>query len=368
MRSSRWKTRLPRIGAACVLVLTVATCASIDDDASEAGSQLRGAFGEIATDLVWPPAPETARYRLSAVLIGEDAVTGKDASGNFLSDVARVITGIAVGDTKLRELQRPTSGLTQSDGTVLVVDAGLKAVVRFDFAKKDFDVWDQSGRRRGFKSPIAVAEDGKGGFLVTDSELGRVIRLGPNGEPRGEFGAKILTRPTGLARDPKSGAIFVADSATHQIRKFDASGRLTRTIGGPGETIGRFNGPTYLSFSDDRLFVADTLNFRIQSFDANGRAPRAFGRAGLYVGQFTRPKGVAVGDGGRIYVVESQEDHLLVFDPDGRLLLPIEGRGAVGPFYLPAGVWTDAKRNVYVADMFNGRIVVFEELTKMSEG
>lgn len=35
------------------------------------------------------------------------------------------------------------------------------------------------------------------------------------------------------------------------------------------------------------------------------------------------------------------------------------GRG-VGNFYLPAGVWTDARNRVYVGDMFNGRVVVFQ--------
>jgi DNA-binding beta-propeller fold protein YncE len=93
-----------------------------------------------------------------------------------------------------------------------------------------------------------------------------------------------------------------------------------------------------------------------------------FGKAGLFVGQFARPKGVAIGGDGRIYVVESRHDHLLVFDAKGQLLLPIAGRGTIGSFHLPAGVWTDSQQNVYVADMFNGRVVVFKELTKVSEG
>ena len=50
-----------------------------------------------------------------------------------------------------------------------------------------------------------------------------------------------------------------------------------------------------------------------------------------------------------------------------RLLLPIGGTGSgIGQFYLPAGVWTDEAGRVYVADMFNGRIVVFSELTDLA--
>lgn len=362
--------KLIRGGAAIVALSALVGCTSvsIDDLGSSKTEDVNSSDSGQLKGVVWPPPPEKARYRLRAVLVGEQTFSGKDTGDSFLMDFTRMITGIAVGKKKYKELQRPASGVTLDDGSVLVVDAGLKAVVRFDFTKKEFAVWSQSASNRGFKSPIAVVEDGQNGYLVSDSELGKVVRLAKDGTPRGEFAAGALTRPTGLARDPVSGMIFVADSAKHVVRKFSSSGKLIATIGGPGEAVGRFNAPTYLSFSGGRLFVSDTLNFRIQSFDVNGASPKAFGEAGRYVGQFTRPKGVAVGGDGRIYVVESRHDYLLVFDPAGQLLLPIEGGSQIGSFYLPAGVWTDASSNVYVADMFNGRVVVLEELTKLSEG
>ncbi|MCB1504253.1 MAG: hypothetical protein KDJ47_04680 [Hyphomicrobiaceae bacterium] len=370
MSRFKWIALSLRSGATIVVLLTLASCTSISvDEISSSKPVERGTVaGAQNNNVVWPAPPEKARYRLSAVLIGEQTVSGGESNKGFLTNFAEVITGLAIGERKYKELLRPASGLTLENGSVLVVDAGLKALVQFDFSKKSFKIWDQSGSNRGFKTPIAVVEDGEGGFLVSDSELGKVVRLGKDGQPRGEFGASDLTRPTGLARDPASGAIFVADSAKHVVKKFSSSGQLMATIGGPGQEVGRFNAPTYLSFANGRLFVSDTLNFRVQSFDSNGTSPKSFGKAGLYVGQFTRPKGVAVGGEGRIYVVESRQDHLLVFDPEGQLLLPIEGRAEFGSFYLPAGVWTDGKHKVYIADMFNGRVVVLEELTKLSEG
>jgi DNA-binding beta-propeller fold protein YncE len=86
-----------------------------------------------------------------------------------------------------------------------------------------------------------------------------------------------------------------------------------------------------------------------------------FGRRGLYVGDLPRPKGIATDAGGRVYVVESYYDHLLVYSNDGQLLLPIGGTGSeIGQFYLPSGVWTDSKNRIYIADMFNGRVVILE--------
>lgn len=43
--------------------------------------------------------------------------------------------------------------------------------------------------------------------------------------------------------------------------------------------------------------------------------------------------------------------------------MPIGGTGKeVGQFYLPSGAWTDPNGRIYVADMFNGRIVIFQFL------
>ena len=314
---------------------------------------------------VWPAPPERARYALAGVLIGErDFNSGKARGISTGEAVLNVITGLVVGDLAYKELRRPMSGLTRADGSVLVVDADLRGVAVFDMPGKLFRVWDEAGSGRGFAHPIAIAEDGIGGYLVTDAELAQVIRLNSKGEPTGSFGSGVLKRPTGIARDPKTGTIYVADTPEHMVKMFDPYGTLIGTLGSPGRELGRLNAPTHLAFSDDRLWITDTLNFRIQAFDRSGKVVEDFGRVGLFVGDLARPKGVAVGRDGRIYVVESYYDHLLVFDPKGQFLLPIGGTGrAVGNFYLPSGVWTDGTGRVYVADMFNGRVVVFAELT-----
>ena len=335
-----------------------------------------GPTGDIAPSLtpdaaarVWPKPPDTARYALSGVLIGErDFLSEEEREVSTGERVVNFIVGLVVGERRLKELRRPVAGLVRDDGAVLVVDAGLKGVAVFDMGQKRFRVWDEAAEGSSFSHPITIARDGRGGYLVTDAELGRVIRLGAEGAPAGSFGADVLTRPTGIARDPETGTIYVADTPENDIKMFDAQGVLIDTLGSPGRDLGRFNAPTHLAFREGRLWVSDTLNFRVQAFDRSGDVVTDFGRLGLFVGNLARPKGVAVGGGGRIYVVESYYDHLLVFTPEGRLLLPIGGTGReVGAFYLPAGVWTDEAGRVYVADMYNGRVVVLAELTGLEQ-
>jgi hypothetical protein len=56
-------------------------------------------------------------------------------------------------------------------------------------------------------------------------------------------------------------------------------------------------------------------------------------------------------------------DTLLVYDRTGRLLMSLAGTdGEAGRFYLPAGVWVDGRNRIYVADMFNARVAVFQFL------
>ncbi len=313
---------------------------------------------------VWPAAPEAPRYIYVRTLIGERDFLAKDGeAGEEIGSTLRWIAGLVVGEPDYLELQRPVSGMTGPDGRVYVIDASLRAVVVFDLQGASLQEWELAAEATRFVAPVAIAPDGSGGFLVSDAELGEVFRLDAEGRPIGRFGAGILARPTGLARDPLAGQIYVADTAQHDIKVFDDTGNLVELIGSRGNGDGLFNTPTHLSFRDGRLYVADTLNFRVQVFDRSGEERLSFGRLGLFVGDMTRPKGVAVGSGRRIYVVESYFDHLLVYDQGGQLLLPIGGTGrGIGQFYLPAGVWTDPQGRVYVADMFNGRVAIFKEL------
>lgn len=316
------------------------------------------------TRLVWPGPPETPRLAYAGELIGEDnfrTVEG-ERDGAALR-VLRWIAGIGRGDENVRELIRPQSGMVDAAGRILITDAGREAVVVFDEVAGTLDFWQEAERGRNFLSPVGIAADGAGGYLVADADIGYVLRLSADGDPAGTMGQGVLGRPTGLCRNENSAELFVADSAAHDIKVFDASGRLLRSIGGRGVDPGRFNGPTHLSCSGDRLYVTDTLNARVQVLSPTGEPRSSIGQRGLFVGNLVRPKGVVTDRDGHVYIIESYYDHMLVFSEAGELLLPIGGTGnGAGQFFLPAGAWTDDGSRLFVADMFNGRVVVLDYL------
>lgn len=316
---------------------------------------------------VFPP-PETQeipRYRYLGQLVGERnfEVAGGKQNRNVARQLLAWAAGLDEGAEQPLVLQRPQTGLVDEQGRILVTDVSRNAVFVFDERAGRLDLWEEAARGQRFAAPVGIAQGRDREVLVTDAELGRVFRLGPDGIPRGEFGAGELQRPTGIARDPKTGRVFVADARAHDIKVFDDGGRLLETWGRRGDEPGELNFPTHLTFVNGTLMVVDTMNARVQGFDSDGRPALRIGQRGRYVGNLVRPKGVAADDEGNIYVIESMYDTLLVFDRAGRLLMSLGGTGADGGrFFLPAGIWVDGRNRVFVADMFNGRVAVFQFL------
>ncbi len=340
--------------------------------------------------LVWPAPPEPARYAYAGSLTGERNFIADSPSAGRLRSFGRWLAGLDDAERPVA-LQRPSAVLGDNRGRLYVSDASRQAVLVFDKVAGQLLVWDKARGPTTFRSPSGLALAPAGGLYVADAELGAVYQLDARGEPRAEIGRGQLGRPTGLAVDPVAGLLFVADTKAHDIKVFDTTGALHHVIGSRGEAPGEFNSPTHLAWARGELYVTDTFNHRVQVLGGPGlRGPgsvssRVIGARGLQLGDLVRPKGVAVDADGRIYVVESYYDSLLVYGAGGEFLLPIgAGAGlaglvsaevlagtpsassgaaspvlstAAGRFYLPAGVWVDAENQVFVADMYKGRVV-----------
>lgn len=311
---------------------------------------------------VWPRPPEVPRYQYVGQLLGETNFkpANPDRAGGVKS-VLRWVVGLGADKKAPVVLERPQTGVVIGD-RILVTDMGRKAVMVFDEVQGNLSLWDRSDRNNGFIAPIGICAGANNEVLVADAELGRIMRLDMSGNPLGSFGEGLVSRPTGLACDSETGRVYVADTGKHDIKVFLDNGAFEKTIGLPGSARGEFNAPTHLWFRDGKLYVSDTLNARVQVLDLDSGANLSIGKRGLYVGNLVRPKGVAADDDGNIYVVEGYYDHLLIYSNDGRLLLSLGGTGSnVGQFFLPTGIWIDRNR-VFVADMFNGRVMIFQYL------
>ena len=309
----------------------------------------------------WPASDQAPRLEYAGQLIGEQNFVLEQGSENRGERFLRWLVGLGSGRDKVNQLLRPQSGIVDTSGRILVTDAGRPSVFVFDEANAMLAVWHEAAAGIDFLSPVGIAARGTGEYLVADAQLGEVFVLSEDGIPVGRFGGDALIRPTGIDIDEVTGKVYVADRGAHEVKVFSGDGNLLQTIGVPGSAPGELNAPMHIRVAGSKIYVSDSLNANVQIFSlTDGHRLGQIGQRGLFVGNMVRPKGVTVDSEGNIYVVESYYDHLLIYDESGQFLLPIGGTGSdVGQFFLPAGMWSDKTDRIFVADMFNSRVVIF---------
>jgi DNA-binding beta-propeller fold protein YncE len=159
------------------------------------------------------------------------------------------------------------------------------------------------------------------------------------------------------------------DSGLNKVFVFDADTYLLlRSFGQKSDATlaaGTFDRPTNVAVdSESNVYVVDTFNERIQVFDADGQFVRMFGKEGNVAGTFMRPKGIAIDADNHVYVVDSEFNNIQVFDSEGRLLMFFGTRGdAPGTFTLASGIAIDQQNRVVVSEQWKARIQIFRYLT-----
>ena len=193
----------------------------------------------------------------------------------------------------------------------------------------------------------------------------------PSTQQEAAFGADVLVRPAGVAIDRENRFLYVADTGNDVVDVFDAdSYKLLRQIGKPSRKHdqtdpGTFSLPEGVAVDKDgNVYVTDTFNDRVEIFDADGEFISTFGKNGDGPADFERPKGIAVDCDGHIWVVDAAQNLVKVFNQQGRLLIYFGGQGNYpGQFMGPWGIAIGPSNQVIVSETFPGRVQVFRYVT-----
>jgi DNA-binding beta-propeller fold protein YncE len=304
------------------------------------------------TDIVWPLPPDEPKIKFVEVL-RSDKDLGKTGVENAL-----------FGEESKNSLTRPYGCATDSEGRIYATDVGRVFVFDEKNKKLSFIGDEASTGKLAVPLGIAVSHDGK--VYVADSARKRVFVYDSKWDFLTAFGKKgELDTPTGVAIDEKRGKLYVADTKKHDIMVYAlADGKLLKTVGGRGEAVGKFNYPTNIVLDKEgNIYVTDTGNFRVQVFDPDWKNIRTVGSIGDKPGNFSRPKGIALDSEENLYVVDTEFNNIQVFNKKGDLLIFIgEGGFAPGRFNSPSGICIDAEDRIIVADGMNGRLQVLQYL------
>jgi sugar lactone lactonase YvrE len=173
-----------------------------------------------------------------------------------------------------------------------------------------------------FNGPRRIAFARDGTIYVADTGNHAVRRILPAGTVETVAISSESDRmdPVGLTVDDE-GNVLVADAWTHVIRRVDRAGRLSIVAGLPGVSgsvdgpVGsaRFNAPEGVATDPEgAVYVADTANHTIRKI-MNGVVTTVAGRAGLAdavdgsgsVARFNRPSGIRCDSRGRLWIADS---------------------------------------------------------------
>jgi DNA-binding beta-propeller fold protein YncE len=256
-----------------------------------------------------------------------------------------------------------------SKGNLYVADGKVGAVFIFHTETKDLQMIKHGFQAR-FGDIIGLAIDDSDRLFVSDTKFHRVVVFDKNHKVEGTIGQGLID-PGGMVVDNENRFLYVADSAQDLVLVYDAD-KLTfiRKIGTPGKNhtltdAGEFSVPTNVALdADNNLYVTDTYNNRVEVFDADGNFIRQFGKAGDRPGTFMKPKGIAIDVDGHVWVADAMQDRVQCFTPEGDLLIWMGGHGTLpGQFRTLAGLYIDKNNRIFTSEQYPGRVQMFRYIT-----
>lgn len=324
--------------------------------------------------IVWPNPPAIARIRYLSYWAGEkydDPSTGtQKKKSSWMERVAGVTTGETPQARPKWELVTPNGIAVDSKGRAYVADSKVRAIFIVDTETGKFDMI-KNGTDARFQWPVGLAIDDADRLFVSDPGMKRVLVFDAQHKIEGSI-TQGLYAPGGLAVDDENRLLYVTDAEQDLVFVFDADPPYTliRKLGKEGtkhaSTVpGEFSKPTGVAVDQDgNVFVSDTWNDRIEVFDAEGNFIRAFGKPGDGPGYFARPKGIAVDGDGHVWVCDQVQGRVQVYSPEGRLLIWMGGAGQLpGQFQSLINIAIDKNNRVFTTEQYMARLQVFRYVT-----
>lgn len=128
-----------------------------------------------------------------------------------------------------------------------------------------------------------------------------------------------------------------------------------------GSYSGQFSSPQGIAVGPDgTVYVLDTGNHRVQVFNATGAFIRKWGSYGQVEGQFNAPLGIAVDAVSNVYIADTQNHRVQKFRSSGEFVTSWGSIGlGEGRFQCPSGIAVNASGTVFVTDRNNKRVQAF---------
>lgn len=271
-----------------------------------------------------------------------------------------------VRGTRIGELIHPIK-ISLTDNQIFVLDDYTGKITVFDrSSKKAVNTLCETGIKEGkLIFPVAVAATSKGEVMVLDGYLGLIHKFDQDGTPLFKFGTELdirqrfSTSPTfnfnGKISIDENDNIYVTAPYNDFIYIFDEYGNMVNGI--PCDIYG-MQTPFGIYVGKDRIYVTDATLGTIFVFDKNfTRLLLKFGTVGTEMEQLNAPWGITSDNEGNIYIADSGNLNVKIFDSKGKLTkaIPIEVDYSEPPF-TPTDIFF-YNNYLYVLDSYGHQII-----------
>ncbi len=213
---------------------------------------------------------------------------------------------------------------------------------------------------------------------VANSCAGRseppILKFARDGRLLASWGQGLFVFPHGATVD-RAGNLWLTDARGdagkgHQVFKFSPEGKILLTLGRAGvsgSSPDLFDQPTDVVVAPNGdVFVTDShrngKNNRVVKLTSEGKYVKAWGRKGSGAGELSEPHSIAIDSRGRLFVGDRENNRIVIFDQEGRVL--DEWR----QFGRPSGIFITADDTLYVADSESGPDTGARELPGIKKG
>jgi sugar lactone lactonase YvrE len=223
---------------------------------------------------------------------------------------------------------------------------------------------------------VAVAQDGS--IYIVEERGHRLVKLNAAGVPQwtigepGQAGSdnSHFFGPQDVAVD-SAGRVYTVESwNNHRVQIFNSNGTYYATLGtGWGTGNYQFKNPSGITIDrNGNIYVADSGNHRVQIYNSSGVYVATLGvtgASGSDNSHFNQPNDVAVDSNGTIYVADEGNDRVQVFNSNLQYVRTIGGGGTGSDFghfdgWGPHHLAVDSQGRLYVVDSGNQRVQVFD--------
>ncbi|MGG7569394.1 RICIN domain-containing protein [Streptomyces sirii] len=248
------------------------------------------------------------------------------------------------------------------------------------------------------QNPYGVVVDSTGALYVSEFNNHRVRKITTDGKIctvagtgtkgfSGDCGPAVsaqLNLPRGVAVD-SAGAVYIADSDNHRVRKIAADGKICTVAGTGTKGFSGDCGPATAAQLDDprgvavdstgTLYVTEYNNHRVRKITTDGTISTIAGTGtkgsdgdgGPAVSaQLSHPRGVVVGRAGELYIAEVGTHQIRKVTADGKICTVAgigtkgfsgdDGPATAAQLSDPFEVAVDSTGTLYIADFGNHRV------------